>query len=490
MLRPAPRVLLCLPPYAGPNHAAFPGIACLVAVLAESGFETQVFDADVEAFALSNDPSLQHRDLLQEVLRDWAPNLVGVSSTTPAYPNALEFIRRLRHFYSGPLVMGGPHATAAIYSVLSHLEVDGVVVGEADRTLPCLVSALQRGGDPSSIPRLAWRRRDGTISQPHPAPPIKLATLPVPDRLLLFKAIPEPLKAYTRARYEQSFYSSIAAFPDGPVANTHATRGCSRCCPFCAPGSFWADSRTGKPCRRIRPAQHILTELQILRELEYRSVYFDEAAFPIRPSNWLKEMLVGFKRLNMTWGGAVLADEIDLTVLADCHSAGLKYLYFGLETPDPDVQCRIGKTFAADRALDIVRACRNIGIHCDLSLFFGSPGESDETVDATLEWLLRHLPEGNAFFSLAAIWPGTPWANSAGLEDHHWEPESIHQRTFPANVVWYPAELTSIDRFFSNSVGTFHPADLPVERALRIKDKIISSGFRDRFSLHARKRKE
>lgn len=75
---------------------------------------------------------------------------------------------------------------------------------------------------------------------------------------------------------------------------------------------------------------------------------------------------------------------------------------------------------------------------------------------------------------------------AAGLTPEFWEPDFDRKRAEDLGVIWYPESATSVERFYSNSTGTYQPAFLSVERALRIKERIISSGFCARFSQYTR----
>jgi len=74
----------------------------------------------------------------------------------------------------------------------------------------------------------------------------------------------------------------------------------------------------------------------------------------------------------------------------------------------------------------------------------------------------------------------------AGLGPECWEPDFDRNESLRRGAVWYPESAVSIERFYSNSTGTYHPAIMTIERALSIKERILTSGFRKRFSTQAR----
>ncbi len=482
-----PRILLALPRYRGGNHFPFLGIATLASALRRNGVEVAVFDEDLAAYVESmGDDSVQN--VLSRVIQRFRPTVVGVHINTPNYRAALGLSRRIKALTDVPVIAGGPHASAAAQVILErHPEIDFVLMGEADETLPQFVRAVHGQGSLETVPGL-FRREQGHVTQNPPAGLLAPWVFPLPDRRVFLEP-PDPiLRKHARAHYQRSFAAAIPGFSGREVAGAYTSRGCAAACPFCSPSAFWADPATGRPVRRVRPVDHLVRELRWIRELGYGAVYFDEPAFPFTaPWDWLEPFLGAMRDLDLVWGGPARLGELDPKSLPALARGGLRYVYVGLETPHPDLLRRIGKASDPDEALNLIAACEAHGVQCDLSLFFGGPGETDATIDFTIEWSLRNLPHGNAFFSTAAIWPATPWAQEFGLTPECWEPDFDRSLVERRGVVWYPEDLVEIDRFFSNSTGTYHPAFLTVDRALRIKERIISSGFRERFTKYARK---
>lgn len=482
-----PRVLLALPRYRGQNHALFLGVACLAKTLKMAGAEVAVLDEDVAARAeAAGDDSVD--EIIERVLHSFRPTIIGVHINTPNYAAALAMSSRLRSRSDMPMVAGGPHASIAAVCLLGrHREFDFVLRGEADRCLPALAWAVQGRGRLVDVPGLSHAPRGHIEHQPQGAL-IPGCELPAPDREALLRPPDPALERHARALYAHNFSNAMPGFGGREVAGGYASRGCYARCRFCSPARFWSDPRTGRPIRRLRPVAAVLEEMSVIGDLGYGAVFFDEPTFPLASEpEWVRAFCDGMRELNLLWGAPTRLDELEPQDLPLLVRGGMRYVYFGLETPIPQLQQRLQKPSSASRVHALLAACEDSGLQCDVSLFFGSPGETDETIDRTLEWMAEHLPRGNAFFSLAAYWPGTQWALQAGLVPECWEPDFDRGEALRMGAVWYPESATSIDRFFSNSTGTYHPAFLTIERALAIKERILTSGFRKRFSSQSRR---
>ena len=481
-----PRVLLALPRYRGFNHGLFLGIACLATTLKQRGAEVEVFDEDV-AVQVETETGRDTRQILNQILEAFRPTLVGVHVNTPNYSAALLLSERLREFTDVPIVAGGPHATAAAECLLNrHAQFDYVLRGEADNSLPALAWAVTCNRPLDDIPGLSRRIHSSVVDNAR-SPLLDCRLIPRPDRDVFLHPSDPDLRRYARSTYLRNFTSTIPGFSGRMVAGAYSSRGCNYSCPFCSPSVFWTDTSTSRPIRRLRLVEDLIEELKEVRDLGYGAVFFDEPTFPMSSEHvWIDKFTKGMKALGLLWGAPTRLEELDPGILPKLADSGLRYAYFGLETPQHNLQLRIGKPAEIETVHDRLRACEDNGIQCDVSLFFGGPGETDETVDATLLWMDEFLPRGNAFFSLAAYWPGTTWSQVAGLSAEYWEPDFDHKRVEKLGAIWYPESATSIERFYSNSTGTYHPAFMTLERALKIKERIIASGFRARFSQYAR----
>lgn len=505
----SPRVLLALPRYRARLHALFPGIAFIAGALRAHGCEVAVYDEDVAHYA-QTEGEKEAAKTLASLCENYKPTIAGVYVNTPNYREALRLAQELSVLTDAPLFAGGPHATLAGDAILCNHDIfSGIIGGEGEEVFPALAWALSdnrnMGEALSRIEGIAtamgiWLKPVNEFQDNLPLCSIgyregksikrrwfhapDLTRIALPDRRALLFPYMEELGNWAGQLYKQNFFHAIPAFYGKSVLTSHVSRGCPGKCPFCAAKAIFE----GCSARRKRPMRHIKAELEDALDMGYEAWYFDEPSFPIADSSsWgvsLREIL---KRMGKPWGCVARLEDICRADMKKWQEAGLSYLYFGLETPHVGLQKNLGKSVEPARALNTSEALHDLGIQCDLSVFFGMPGETMETIGASLQWLNDNLPRGNVFFSLAAYWPGTSWSVQVGLNAGHWEPDYPH--TEIANIAaWMPEDTQGIEPFFSNSTGTYHPAFLTVERALKIRGMIIESGLRERFAKYSRKR--
>ncbi len=124
------------------------------------------------------------RSRLKELLAEFRPGLIGVSSMSFQYNSALEVMSICREAApEANIVLGGYHASLA-YEELTCANVapfDFLVRGEGERALPALAKALEGSRDFSAVPGLSWLR-DGAFIHNPPGSLLDVQLLPLPNR--------------------------------------------------------------------------------------------------------------------------------------------------------------------------------------------------------------------------------------------------------------------------------------------------------------------
>lgn len=190
-------------------------------------------------------------DLVQEGTQRLCPHryppaafdLVGISSTSMAWPTAVEVIQQVHGTAPDvPIVCGGIHPSLFPAHVLTRFPVRYVICGEGERSLAALCSVLQGDGRLDEVPGLAWKDVSGTVVRNRDAAmidKIELGCLPVPDL----------------GRLEPGAYKCLAI---------ESSRGCAFDCSFCST-PYRRSWRAVSPAAFVERFEQVLDHLDRVR---------------------------------------------------------------------------------------------------------------------------------------------------------------------------------------------------------------------------------
>ena len=184
-----------------------------------------------------------------ESLIRFQPQLIGLSVYTSTLASTTRFARRMKAAVPGAKVCaGGFFATYEYHRILAEVElIDFIIRGEGEVAAHELVLALGREDLWPTINGLVYREGATIHVNPDREMLQDLDALPVPSR--------DPL------------------VQDGLfMAAVSTSRGCTRRCRFCGSPAFWSKWRG-------RSADHVLAELQELRDQGHRRFNFIDNSF-------------------------------------------------------------------------------------------------------------------------------------------------------------------------------------------------------------------
>jgi len=355
------------------------GVFYLAAYLRQHGHRVGVIDA--EALELSS------RAAAEQALA-FRPEAVGISATTVAFHRACEVARRLKHLAPGlPLILGGPHVTAAPEDAMQAQPFDYGVVGEGEETLQALLETLAQGGHPGRVEGIVWRS-DGKPRVNPPRPYI-----PDLDRL--------PPPAYDLVPDLSVYNPPPCNYQRLPVVNVITSRGCPSRCTFCDRSVFGQRLRT-------RSAENIAAEIDLLyHRYGMREIAFVDDTFTLRPHR-IRELfeLLDQKKIRCPWTCMSRINTVDYDLLKFMRRSGCWHVSFGIESGDPEILETIQKRISLDQTRRVVAWCRSLGILTKGFFIVGHPGETPDTIERSIRFALE-LPLDDVVVTLNTPLPGT-----------------------------------------------------------------------------------
>jgi radical SAM superfamily enzyme YgiQ (UPF0313 family) len=319
------------------------------------------------------------------LFRSESPDIVGISQFTHNRIDSLRLAVAAKK--ANPacfVVFGGPHATHRFREVLvGNPQVDAVVMGEGEATFLDLVNCLATKGRAAleQVKGLALRRGDAVVTTDARPPIQDLGSLPIPA----------------------SWYQ------DARGVDLHrqlefiiTSRGCPAVCRFCSSPRFW-----GKKLR-FRSPRSMVDEIRYIRD-RYGLLYFsirDDTftADPARVLTFCRLLLE--ERIYILWNCQSRVTAVDEEMLAWMKRAGCECVQLGVESGSSDVLKRLGKHITPEQALRAARAVREAGIHLSVYLISGTPGETEEDVQATIR-LIDAIRAHDGQVSPLVYYPGT-----------------------------------------------------------------------------------
>lgn len=340
-----------------------------------------------------------------EAMKAFAPDIVGISAVTQNMYWAIQVAEYLKRECPGVVtVLGGPHQTA-LPDVLD-APFDYGSIGEGEDCMLDVVRALAGGKQGfhermAGIPGVVYRQ-DGQVLHNHERKALReLDYLGIPDRDLIGEGSSMRLHMIT-------------------------SRGCPYRCIFCASAFNVRTARYASP-RLVIDEIKLLIDRYKVKEIK---IYDD--LFTAHRTR-LQEIagLMDAEGLNQVVH-IECTNRANLTtkdLLQDCKKLGVTALAFGFESGSQKV-LELLKTDSVDVEQNrrSIQMCRDTGIEVRGSFIIGTPGETNEDLAETYEFVDRNRLDGVKIYVLTPL-PGTPvWieAEKDGKVSRHMDWKLLH----------------------------------------------------------------
>ena len=378
------RIALIKPPATYADWFARPvlGLSTISAVLSESGFENQIFDALFWGWS--------EEELVRRVAA-YDPDLIGVTAMTHEITRAAHIVASLKEELGDrPAVVGGPHITALPERTLAEFPIfDYGVYGEGERTTVELVKYLFGGEsapDLRAIEGIVFRNGDQiVVNEPRP-----FLTAQELDEL--------PYPAFDQ--YYGDDRNALAGSESYYVMYT--ARGCPYRCSFCM-------QVLGRKVRGMSPER-------IVREIEYaisrygaHTVDFADEIFLFdspRTRTTLQMMIDRGLSNQIRWSGLTRANMVSRELIALAKRAGCFDLEMGVESGDDEILRRIHKQITVEQVREAAQIIKDHDNTLGACFMLGQPHETHQTGRKTLD-LAVELNTDTIAVGLMVPYPGT-----------------------------------------------------------------------------------
>ncbi len=281
------------------------------------------------------------------------PDIVGISVTVDTLPRAVEISRRFRAM-GVKTVAGGIMITTAREFVPDG-EFDALCMGAAEGTWLDIVDDFERG---ELRPLYHCRRPDRIVSP-----------------------------AYDMIERDKYLFCNIL----------HTSRGCPFRCDFCYNSS-------SERCFINRPIEDVIAEIRRMNTDHIMFIDDNFAGDPKRTKELLREMIP----LKIRWQAAVSINAAKDAELLDLMAeSGCRSLFIGFESISEASVSGVHKVQnSIDEYSRAVSEIHRRGIMVNASFVFGLDGDTPETFDRTLDWIVANKIE-TVTSHILTPYPGT-----------------------------------------------------------------------------------
>ena len=317
------------------------------------------------------------------------PGLIIIGTSTPSIEADGSFAKRLKEALpESKICMVGTHVSATAEETLNNYPwVDLIARREYDQTILELLQRLKNGEEYFDCLGVSCRV-DGRIHEST-------------DRKYLdnLDSLPFASRVYKDHLNIRNYYYGHVKFP---MVSIFTSRGCNAKCFYCV----YPQSMFGK--FRCRSPQNIAMEFKWISENlpKVREVLIDDDTFTMKLSHTCEVSRELIKINNrLPWTCQVRA-TLDFKTLDLMKKAGCRLVVVGFESIDQNVLANVNKGIKRMHFEDFTKAARKAKVKVHGCFMAGNPGDTIDTLNATLDWAINQNLDTAQFFPLQ-LYPGT-----------------------------------------------------------------------------------
>lgn len=380
-----------------PQSTSYPqppiGLALIAAVLEREGYQVTVLDANVLGLSPKE---------LAPLVTD--ADVIGLTAMTPTVSAAISTACHLKQANpTQTILLGGVHATLLPDETLAKApELDIIVRGEGEETIIELLQALEKKHPLDNISGISYRANGKVVSAASRLSNVDIEALP----FLAYNSLPLP-------KYKPHPPHGRAL----PFAAIVTSRGCPYHCAYCSKPVFGSKFRAQSP-------ERVIEEIIYLKEIfGIKEIHFYDDVFTLdkKRVHAIADAIIK-KGIKIFWTCETRVNLVDEELLRHMKQAGCYAVSYGIESAVPEILDTISKDITLEQVETAVHLSREAGLETAGYFMIGSPGESPETIQQTIQFA-KKLKLDFAQFAVTTPFPGTKLYDLLGDkgDDIPWE---------------------------------------------------------------------
>ncbi len=319
-------------------------------------------------------------------------DLVILHTSTPSFNQDIRTAALIKARNPNILIgfVGAKVAVEPDKSLAATPHVDFVAREEYDFT----ILEIAQGKPLAEVDGITWRAPDGAFIRNR-------------DRAVIedMDVLPMVSPIYKRDLTIEKYFGGYLLHP---YVSFYTGRGCKSRCTFC----LWPQTISGHNYR-FRSVPKVIEEVQyILKEIpETKEIFFDDDTLTDNHAR-VEELAVALGKLGfgkkgfpVSWSCNAKAN-VPRKTLEILKANGLRLLLVGYESGNQQILHNIKKGLRIDVAKQFTKDCHELGIVIHGTFILGLPGETEETIEETINYA-KEIDPHTIQVSLAAPYPGT-----------------------------------------------------------------------------------
>ena len=368
----------------------------------------------------------------EKYLRTHKADMIGISSMTGAYTNALEYAKIAKK-HNLFVVLGGYHPTALPGEVLKSPYVDAVIRGEGEFTFKELVNE----GPSEGVLGLSFKDNGNVIHNPDR------------DVIANLDVVPHPLREIRPRRFGSKSNDYL-------LDTIFTSRGCRIKCSFCS------NDMVNKNWRHRSP-ENVIEELKMIHTAEKRKMLKIWDANVLTDVNRMERIVDLMFESNLTnfkiWTESRTTDIIRAErIMQKLHDIGFRHVSLGIESPNLETLKSIRKGTTPKTCEKAIEILNDYKIKIQGYFIIGHLNETVEDIKKYPEYA-RMLGLKQVAFMVMTPYPGTriynEYKKENAINSYRWdmynnfgtvvEPNKIDLKTLKKMLIYCYAKFFGVD---------------------------------------------